>query len=53
MRRPEIDPSSRVAILVGTVDHSHDFVETVSKNAGQDVAPFTDPEAAGRHLTDS
>jgi hypothetical protein len=49
----EINPSIRVTILINPDDHFRDIVETVLRKAGRDVMLFTDPEAAGRHLTDS
>ena len=36
----------RSAILVDPADHSHDFVETVTQNAGYGVRKFTDEGAA-------
>jgi len=39
-----------VAVLVSPNDHSHDFMETVSHNAGLNVAFFADLEQAERHL---
>lgn len=36
----------RSAILVGANDHSHDFVETVTQNAGYGVLVFDDEAAA-------
>jgi len=41
-----IDPRARVAALVSPGDHSHDFVETVSQNAGMALKLFTDREEA-------
>ncbi len=41
---------SRVASLVHPADHSHDFVETVSRNAGIDVRLFTDLDKALKFL---
>ena len=41
---------SRIAILVHPLDHSHDFFETVSRNAGFDVTIFRDREEAIQHL---
>ncbi len=49
-RAPEIDRSARVAILVSPGDHTHDFVETVSRNSGLDVTIFTDRSRAEEHL---
>jgi hypothetical protein len=43
---PGIDKNARVAILVNTDDHSHDFVETVSKNTGFDTTMFRDRNIA-------
>jgi len=40
----------RVAVLVSPEDHSHDFVETVTRNAGQDITLFRDRELAIKHL---
>lgn len=47
-----IDRYARVALLVSTGDHSHDFVETVSRNAGLNVKKFTTPDQARRFLMD-
>jgi hypothetical protein len=47
---PGIDKNARVAVLVSPEDHSHDFVETVTRNAGQNVTLFRDREAAIQHL---
>lgn len=49
---PGIDRSARVAILASPGDHSHDFVETVSRNAGFNVKKFTTPDQAQRFLMD-
>jgi hypothetical protein len=46
----EIDRSARVALLVSPGDHTHDFVETVSRNAGLDVTLFIDRTLAEAHL---
>jgi hypothetical protein len=48
-----IDVGATVAILVSPEDHSHDFIETVSKNAGLHVTLFRDRESTLQHLTDS
>lgn len=45
-----IDLHARVAMIVHPEDHSHDFIETVSRNAGMDVTLFRDRAAALRHL---
>jgi hypothetical protein len=47
---PGIDKTVRVAVLVSPDDHTHDFSETVTRNAGQDVTIFRDRDAAIRHL---
>jgi len=49
-KTPGIDPSARVATLVSPGDHSHDFIETVSRDRGLDVTHFTDRYQAIRHL---
>jgi len=48
-----IDPRARVALLVAPEDHSHDFIETTSKNAGFDVTLFRDAPSALHHLLDA
>ncbi|PKO16363.1 MAG: hypothetical protein CVU39_08340 [Chloroflexi bacterium HGW-Chloroflexi-10] len=50
MQIEEIDQSARVAVLVDIDDNSHDFIETVSRNAGSDVTLFRDVEKARQHL---
>lgn len=50
MRYPDIDQNACVAFLVSPEDHSHDFVETVSRNAGMDITIFTDRNKAIQHL---
>ena len=47
---PQINLNARVAVLVSPDDHSHDFVETVTRNAGQNVTIFRDRELAIKHL---
>jgi len=47
-----IDMFARVAILVSLGDHSHDFVETVLRNAGLNVRLFTNLDEATRYLVD-
>lgn len=49
---PGIDKFARVAILASPGDHSHDFVETVSRNAGLNVKIFTTADQAKRFLMD-
>lgn len=48
---PEINRQARVALLVSPGDHSHDFIETVSRNTGLDVTLFTDRQMAIEYLT--
>lgn len=50
-KAPGIDRNARVAILTHPEDDSHDFVETVCRNAGLDVRKFTDPDQARQFLT--
>ena len=45
-----LDRSAIVANLVSPNDHSHDFVETVARNAGLHFRLFTDPDGAMRFL---
>lgn len=45
-----IKRNARVAMLVSPEDHSHDFVETVLRNAGHNVTLFRDRESAIKHL---
>jgi hypothetical protein len=47
---PDIDRTAQVAILVSPGDHSHDFVETVSRNSGLNVTIFTDRRLAEESL---
>lgn len=42
----DLDRAAHVAILVAPDDHSHDFVETVSINAGYSVRIFRDEQEA-------
>jgi hypothetical protein len=54
MRQTEgIDKQARVVALVSPNDHSHDFMETVSKNAGLHLKLFTDPDEAKRYLLET
>ena len=54
MRQTEgIDKQAWVAALVRPDDHSHDFMETVSKNAGLHLKLFTDPDEAKRYLMET
>jgi len=45
-----INRTARAAMLVSADDHSHDFVETVLRNAGHNVTLFRDRELAIKHL---
>jgi hypothetical protein len=45
-----IDHLARVALLVAPDDHSHDFIETVFRNAGLNVTIFRSREAAEEFL---
>lgn len=47
---PGIDRTARVALLVAPEDHSHDFIETVSRNAGLNVSLFREISAAEAYL---
>lgn len=42
----KLDKTARSAILVSPADKSHDFIETLSRNAGYNVRLFTDEAAA-------
>jgi len=48
-----IDLKARVAGLISPGDSSHNFVETVSENAGMFLKLFTDRNAAEQYLKDS
>jgi len=50
---PGIDLRACVALLVRPEDRSHDFVETVSRNAGLDVKIFRNRELAVQYLLDA
>jgi hypothetical protein len=49
-KREGIDKFALVATLVSPDDHSHDFMETVARNAGLNVKIFTDKDEAMRFL---
>jgi hypothetical protein len=49
-RDEKLDITARIAALVDPDDHSHDFVETVSRNAGFDMRLFRDRDEALRYL---
>jgi len=50
MQNPGIDKNARMALLVNPKDHSFDFIETVLRNAGNDVTLFHDPQLGIWHL---
>ena len=50
IKNPGIDPSARVAAIVSPGDKSHDFIETVFQDRGQDITLFTDRRQAIRYL---
>jgi hypothetical protein len=50
MKDPRINQSARTALLVSPHDHSHDFIETLLRNSGNDVTLFHDCELAIWHL---
>lgn len=47
---PGIDRFARVVLVVSPNDHSHDFVETVARNAGLNVTIFRDRDKALQFL---
>jgi hypothetical protein len=51
MQDPRINQQARTAMLVGPVDHSHDFIEVLFHSNGSDLTLFRDRELAVRHLT--
>lgn len=50
MDSPDVDRTAVVAILAAPDDHSHDFVETVARNAGLNVTLFRDWDEAENYL---
>ena len=48
--KQSVDQSACVALLVSPEDHSHDFYETLARDAGADVTLFRDREQALAHL---
>jgi hypothetical protein len=46
MEKLNLDKSARVAILTSPSDSSHDFIETVIKNAGYNVCQFKEEKLA-------
>jgi len=51
MVRLGLDRSSRIAVLVGQDDHSHDFIETVFRNARHTCQLFADEDDARHWLS--
>ena len=47
---PGINQQACVALLVSPEDHSHDFVETVTQNTGQNETLFRERGLAIQHL---
>lgn len=50
MPNAEISRTACVAILADPKDHSHDFIETLSRNAGFNTTIFRNRELAVQHL---
>lgn len=50
---PGIDRDACVAVITSAEDHSHDFFQTVARNAGLNVTFFTDRTAAEKFLHNS
>jgi len=50
MQNPGINQLARMALLVNPNDHSFDFIETVLRNAGNDVTLFHDLQLSIWHL---
>jgi hypothetical protein len=50
MQNPAINQAACTSLLVDSGDHSHDFIETLFKDAGADFTIFHDPELALHHL---
>ncbi|MFO7585948.1 MAG: hypothetical protein R6W69_14565 [Anaerolineales bacterium] len=50
MKDSRINQEARTALLVSPYDRSHDFLETLLRNAGNDVTLFHDRELAIWHL---
>lgn len=50
MKDPRINQSARTALLVSEIDHSHDFLEALMRNAGNDILLFHDRDLAVWHL---
>lgn len=50
MQNAEISRTACVVILTEPQDHSHDFIETLSRNAGFNTTIFKNRELAIQHL---
>jgi hypothetical protein len=50
MKNPGINQEARTAMLVSPNDHSHDFIESLFRDAGADVTLFQDRDLAVWHL---
>lgn len=50
MKNPGINQAARTAMLVSPTDHTHDFIESLFKDAGADFTLFHDRELALYHL---
>jgi hypothetical protein len=50
MKNPSIDQSACTVLLVDPADHSHDFIESLFRDAGADFTLFHNPELALNHL---
>jgi hypothetical protein len=50
MKDPRINQAAHTALLVSPFDHSHDFLEALLRNAGNDVTLFYDRDLAIEYL---
>jgi hypothetical protein len=50
-QEPSVDRSARVALLVAPDDHSHDFTETLARNAGFNLTLYRDRAQALESLS--
>lgn len=53
MKDPRINQFARTALLVSEIDRSHDFLEALMRNSGNDILLFHDRELAIWHLLKS
>jgi hypothetical protein len=51
MMEADVDLAAIVALLVHPDDHTHDFIETTSRNAGLNVTIFRNRHEAVQYLT--